>query len=75
MAALVEAVFRTRINDANESARVDNVMKSCELARAARGANASIRTPTKAPAKTIRIGASSAYSRVGATKLIITCPH
>ena len=75
IAAVVEALFRTRISEASERTSAVKVMKSCELARAERGAKASISTPISAPARTISIGARSAYSSVGDTKLIITCPH
>ena len=60
IAAVVDAPLRTRISEAKESANVAKVIKSCELARALRGANASISTPISAPPSTIRIGARSA---------------
>ena len=75
IAAVVEELLRKRITEASERTSAVKVMKSCEFARAERGANASISTPISAPARTISIGARIAYSRVGDTKVIITCPH
>ena len=60
IAAVVDAPLRTRISEAKESTSVAKVIKSCEPARALRGANASMSTPISAPPSTIRIGARSA---------------